>query len=67
MTYTPFTDSGMYFLNLMERLGRSGIFLFITFIRTLTPPYKIGPIIKQMHFSEAELKEGLAIKASLKR
>ena len=50
MTYTPFTDSGMYFLNLMERLGRSGIFLFITFIRTLTPPYNIGPIIKQMHF-----------------
>lgn len=50
MTYTPFTDSGMYFLNLMERLGRSGIFLCITLIRTLTPPYKIGPIIKQMHF-----------------
>ena len=50
MTYTPFTDSGMYLLNLMERLGRAGIFFFTTCLRIITPPYKILPVIKQMHF-----------------
>ena len=50
MTYTPFTDSGMYLLNLMERLGRAGIFLFTTCLRIITPPYKIVPVLKQIHF-----------------
>ena len=50
MTYTPFTDSGMYLLNLMERLGRAGIFLFTTCWRIITPPYKIVPVLKQIHF-----------------
>lgn len=50
MTTTPFTDSGMAIIRFMERLGRSGIFLFNSFIRTVSPPYKIRPIIKQIHF-----------------
>ncbi len=50
MTYTPFTDSSMYLLNLVERLGRAGIFLYNSFIHIITPPYKIAPIIRQIHF-----------------
>jgi phospholipid/cholesterol/gamma-HCH transport system permease protein len=50
MVFTPFTNSACYCLNLMERLGRAGIFLFTGCLRTLTPPYKLTPIIKQIHF-----------------
>jgi len=50
MVYTPFTDSGLYFLNLMERLGRAGIFLCTSCLRIITPPYKLLPVIKQIHF-----------------
>lgn len=50
MVFTPFTDSGLYILNLMERLGRSGLFLSTSCLRILTPPYKLTPIIKQIHF-----------------
>ena len=50
MTATPFTDSGRYMLQIMERLGRAGIFLNTSIWRTLTPPYKLGPVLKQIHF-----------------
>ena len=50
MTFTPFSSTGFYLLNLMERLGRSGIFLCTACLRVLTPPYQFGPIIKQIHF-----------------
>ncbi len=50
MVFTPFTDSGLYIINLMMRLGRAGIFLCSSCLRILTPPYKLVPIIKQIHF-----------------
>ncbi len=40
----------MYCLNLMERLGRAGIFFCTSCLRIVTPPYKLTPVIKQIHF-----------------
>lgn len=48
--HTPFTNSALYSLNLMERLGRASIFLCVSVLRVLTPPYKLTPILKQIHF-----------------
>jgi len=33
-----------------ERLGRAGIFLVMSINRIITPPYKLYPVIKQIHF-----------------
>ncbi|HFD92264.1 MAG TPA: ABC transporter permease [Gammaproteobacteria bacterium] len=40
-------DSGLYYI---EQIGRMGIFLGVCFINILKPPYKVYPIIKQVHF-----------------
>lgn len=34
----------------LQQVGRMGHFLFSCLVRLVTPPYKIGPIIKQVHF-----------------
>lgn len=34
----------------LERLGRAGIFLAVGLWRLLTPPYRLYPILKQIHF-----------------
>ena len=39
-----------YLSGLIVRLGRAGIFLAISMWKIVTPPYKIYPIIKQIHF-----------------
>lgn len=40
-------DYGLYFL---EMSGRLGVFLVISLWRMITPPYKLSPVINQMHF-----------------
>lgn len=45
-----FEKLGDYTLYYLEQAGRMGIFLFQTLWRILTPPYKIFPIIRQIHF-----------------
>lgn len=37
-------------IDLVERIGRAGIFLSIGLWRIITPPYKLNPIIKQVYF-----------------
>lgn len=37
-------------LDFLERLGRSGIFFIVGLEKIVTPPYKLYPIIKQIHF-----------------
>lgn len=37
-------------LSLVTRLGRMGIFLLATITRCLTPPYRLAPIVRYMHF-----------------
>lgn len=37
-------------LYLLETAGRMGIFLAVCLSRVLSPPYKIGPVIRQVHF-----------------
>ena len=39
-----------YLLDLVERLGRSGIFLISGLWRIFTPPYRLPPLIKQIYF-----------------
>lgn len=46
----PLTRLGSEALYLLNTSGRMGIFLFACVGRIFTPPYKIGPIIRQMHF-----------------
>ncbi|GAB4166375.1 MAG: MlaE family lipid ABC transporter permease subunit [Geothermobacteraceae bacterium] len=41
---------GSEVLYLLETAGRMGIFLGICIGRILTPPYKLGPIVGQIHF-----------------
>jgi phospholipid/cholesterol/gamma-HCH transport system permease protein len=36
--------------NILQRLGRATIFLFMGCLRIFTPPYKITPIIRQLYF-----------------
>ncbi len=50
MTYTPFTNMALQMLDFTERLGRAGIFLAVSCLRIISPPYKISPVIKQIHF-----------------
>lgn len=38
------------FLELLERFGRATIFLLTGFLRLITPPYKLYPIVKQIYF-----------------
>ncbi len=40
-------DSGLYYV---EQTGRMGVFLFVCLVNIVKPPYKIYPIIKQVHF-----------------
>lgn len=40
-------DECLYFL---EEVGRIGIFFFTCLMNVITPPYKIYPILKQIHF-----------------
>ncbi len=40
-------DSGLYYI---EQFGRMGVFLFVCLVNIFKPPYKIFPIIKQVHF-----------------
>ncbi len=40
-------DGALYYI---EQIGRMGIFLGICFVNILKPPYKLHPIIKQVHF-----------------
>lgn len=40
-------DECLYFL---EQTGRQGLFLFWTILSIIKPPYKIFPIIRQIHF-----------------
>ena len=37
-------------VDFLIRLGRSGLFLFTVFVRSLLPPYRIYPLIKQIYF-----------------
>lgn len=37
-------------LYILEVTGRMGIFLFSCLLRIITPPYKLRPIVKQIHF-----------------
>jgi len=37
-------------LHFLEVAGRMGIFLFVCLARIISPPYKVRPIIKQIHF-----------------
>ncbi len=39
--------SGLYYI---EQVGRMGIFLCVCFVNIVKPPYRIFPIIKQIHF-----------------
>jgi phospholipid/cholesterol/gamma-HCH transport system permease protein len=41
---------GEEFIFFLQQAGRMGIFLFSCLVRMVTPPYKIRPIIKQIHF-----------------
>lgn len=34
----------------IEQLGIAGIFLMTSLVRMITPPYKLAPVIKQVHF-----------------
>ena len=47
ITGTPNANPRFGFL---YRLGTSGIFLFTTLLRAILPPYKLYPLIKQIHF-----------------
>ena len=38
------------FLDLLERFGRATIFLLTGFLRLITPPYKLYPVVKQIYF-----------------
>lgn len=40
-------DNFLYYLN---QVGRMGIFLFACLASTLKPPYKIFPVVRQIHF-----------------
>lgn len=42
--------TGRYFLDMAERIGRSGIFLVNGLGKVVTPPYSLSPVIKQLHF-----------------
>ena len=37
-------------LDQLERLGRMGLFLLRTVTSAVTPPYKLRPILRQIHF-----------------
>jgi len=37
-------------LSFLNTIGRMGLFLFACLGRVFTPPYKLGPIIQQLHF-----------------
>ncbi|MFQ5659160.1 MAG: MlaE family ABC transporter permease [Gammaproteobacteria bacterium] len=44
---------GNHAVSFVERLGRAGIFLAVGLLRIFLPPYRIYPIIKQIHFMGA--------------
>ena len=44
------TATTNYLSDLVERIGRSGIFLANGLWKIIVPPYQIFPIIKQLHF-----------------
>jgi phospholipid/cholesterol/gamma-HCH transport system permease protein len=41
---------GEEFIFFLQQAGRMGLFLISCLVRMVTPPYKIRPIIKQIHF-----------------
>ncbi len=41
---------GDNFLNAMEQAGRMGIFVLACLVSFIKPPYKLQPVIKQLHF-----------------
>ncbi len=43
-------DLGEEFLSYLEQAGRMGLFLFRCIFKIFSPPYKIKPVIKQIHF-----------------
>ena len=54
MITTMLTNISTKLVDFLERLGRSGLFLLIGLYKIITPPYKIYPIIKQIHFIGAQ-------------
>jgi phospholipid/cholesterol/gamma-HCH transport system permease protein len=50
MTLQPIIDLKSQALDLMERMGRSGIFLITGFWTMLTPPYRVQSLVKQIYF-----------------
>ena len=34
----------------LRRLGRSGVFLGITLLTIIVPPYRLYPVVRQLHF-----------------
>jgi len=47
MISTRTTD---YFVDLTERIGRAGVFLVNGVWKIIVPPYRLYPVIKQLHF-----------------
>jgi len=45
-----FQKLGGEFLFYLEQAGRMGIFLAACLLNVLRPPYKLGPIVRQIHF-----------------
>ena len=43
-----------YITNLLQRIGRSGLFLLTGLYHVLMPPYKLTPVIRQIHFIGAK-------------
>ncbi len=43
-------ELGGEFLVYLEQTGRMGIFLFLSVAKIVSPPYKLKPVIKQIHF-----------------
>ena len=41
---------GDYCLDFLERIGRMGVFLWVCLWSVIRPPYKFGPIVRQIHF-----------------
>ena len=45
-----FEKIGDDFLYYLEQAGRMGVFLFCCLLNAIKPPYKIGPVVRQVHF-----------------